>query len=76
MVRGFQPDPVREYAAAIELAAGLARWRQAEADTRRIARQAIHDGVRSSTVAEALEMSRSTLYRWINSDSVTSEPSP
>ncbi len=67
MTRGFQADTIREYAAAIELAASLGRWKRAEADTLRIAKQAMHDGVRSSTVADTLNMSRSSLYRWLSS---------
>lgn len=66
MSRGYQPDTIREYASSIELAAALARWNRAEHDTRRIARHAMHDGVRASTVAAALGMSRSALYRWLN----------
>lgn len=66
MSRGYQPNPVREYASSVELAAALARWQRAESDARRIARQSMHDGVRASTVAAALNMSRSALYRWLN----------
>ncbi len=65
MTRGYQPQPIREYASGIALAEALARWRDAESNAKRLARQAIADGVRSSTVAGALGMSRSSLYRWI-----------
>lgn len=68
MTAGYQPQPIREYAAVVELAAARRRMLDAESNLKRIATQAMHDGVRSATVADALKMSRATLYRWLKRD--------
>lgn len=66
MSRGFQPDPLKEHAALIELAALMSEWRKAEHDAKQYARNAIATGVRADVVADGAGMSRATLYRWLS----------
>jgi DNA invertase Pin-like site-specific DNA recombinase len=66
MTRGFQIDEKRE-ARALERIAKAQRV----ADDRRlhmlyVIRTAIDDGVRAQVIAEALGVSRATLYRWLD----------
>lgn len=68
MSRGFQPDPLVEHAALTEVAAAVQQWRDAEAQVRHVLRRALDDGARSQVIAEAVGMSRTTLYRWLSSD--------
>jgi transcriptional regulator of acetoin/glycerol metabolism len=65
MTRGFQPNEVAEHAAAMELAADLAAWRTAELDAKNTAARALDAGCRGIVVANALDMERSTFYRWM-----------
>lgn len=61
----FRPDPIKEHAYLVELAAALHAWREAEANARELAHDALSEGCRADVIAEAVGMSRSTLYRWI-----------
>ena len=64
---GFKNDPIAEHAAAIELAAAIASWRTAEEAARVLAQEQLaRPGVRSDVIAEALSMSRATMYRWVS----------
>jgi transposase-like protein len=64
---GFKSDPIAEHAAVIELAHAVGVWREVEQEAREIARAALaRPGVRSDVIAEALEMSRATMYRWLS----------
>lgn len=65
MSRGFQPDPVAEHAALVELAAAIAAWQTAEEHARTLAADALDRGCRANVIADALGMSRATLYRWL-----------
>lgn len=65
MAQGYQPQPRAEFAALTELAAALTDWQDIEAHTKAVCRHAINDGCRASVIADALGMSRSTLYRWM-----------
>jgi hypothetical protein len=71
VTRGFQPDPIREHAALVELAAALKAWQQAEQRTKNLAGARLRSGVRAQVLADALGMSRSTFYRWIGSRPTT-----
>lgn len=71
---GYEPDPIAEHAAELELSAAVASWRAAEDAARILAREQLaRAGVRSDVIAEALSMSRATMYRWV-SQSRDSEP--
>lgn len=66
MTAGYQHDPIAEHAIVTELAAAVSAWQTSEAEARAIARRALTtDGVRADVIADALGMSRSTLYRWL-----------
>ncbi len=65
MNRGFQPDESAEHAAAMELAAALQVWRAAELDAKNIAGRALDAGCRAVVIGRALDMERSTFYRWM-----------
>jgi transcriptional regulator of acetoin/glycerol metabolism len=65
MTRGFQPDEIAEHAAAMELAAAVAAWRAAETTAKEVAQRALDAGCRAVVVGEALDMERSTFYRWM-----------
>lgn len=65
MSRGYQADPLVEHAALTELAAAVRQWQDAEELARSIAGRALADGARSHVVAKQLNMSRTTLYRWL-----------
>ena len=67
MSRGYPVNPVVEHAAAIELAAALQAWQDAENAAKHTARHWLGRGARSTPIAEQLGMSRSTFYRWLAS---------
>lgn len=65
-MRGFQSDPIKEYATLTELAVVIRQWQDGENAAKHAARRAIDDGCRAQVVADALGMSRPTLYRWMS----------
>lgn len=61
-------DPITEYAGLVELAAARRQWHDAENNVRQTARRMVDEGVPARVVAESLDMSRATLFRWFASD--------
>lgn len=65
MTRGYQPQPIKEYAGLMSVAQVVALWQKYEAETARVIRREIAGGVRAEEIAKHLGWSRSTLYRWL-----------
>lgn len=68
MSRGFQADPIKEHAYLTEITAHQVAMREARNGLRYQCRRALDDGCRAQVLADHMEMSRATFYRWLVAD--------